>query len=395
MSSHMIYNAFTGDGSSSSSSPLSYYNMDTPSSTPYTDAIKCRKVVDHVKRPLNPFMVWSQIERRKLVHYNQDLHNAEISKLLGKRWRQLTAEERRPFIDEAERLRLLHVQEFPEYKYKPKPKKNPRNPTPLKPRPAILSKPNLQKKKAPCQSFPPAPELPIFALRVPETPSSKYKLVNTLHRKILPNPQNFLPNPQILPNPQKIYQNSLHNPQLNTNQDSTEVKNRNYELSFQIDQTFQGNASTSKGTVGFNKRKSYLPATYADSSQISKNSNELSFRLPADCDLTYTEDAQVLWSNEYSLCVPEETSSSPISADACSSGENWSKLFDDVTKNCKKQYANAKDEIANIAKTYFALKNMESELIAQSPVPIDPCPTMTELVGENWRLEDFGCDVLM
>ncbi len=68
-------------------------------------------------------MVWSQIERRKIIEIQPDIHNAEISKCLGKRWKQLSDEEREPFIQEAERLRLLHMQEYPDYKYRPR-KKN-------------------------------------------------------------------------------------------------------------------------------------------------------------------------------------------------------------------------------------------------------------------------------
>ncbi len=68
-------------------------------------------------------MVWSQIERRKIIEIQPDIHNAEISKCLGKRWKTLTDEEREPYIQEAERLRLLHMQEYPDYKYRPR-KKN-------------------------------------------------------------------------------------------------------------------------------------------------------------------------------------------------------------------------------------------------------------------------------
>ena len=50
------------------------------------------------------------------------MHNAEISKQLGIKWRELSALERRPFIEEAERLRILHSKEYPNYKYKPKKK---------------------------------------------------------------------------------------------------------------------------------------------------------------------------------------------------------------------------------------------------------------------------------
>lgn len=45
-----------------------------------------------------------------------EMHNAEISKRLGKRWKALSAVDRQPYIDEAERLRLLHMQEYPDYK---------------------------------------------------------------------------------------------------------------------------------------------------------------------------------------------------------------------------------------------------------------------------------------
>ncbi|KAK0424530.1 hypothetical protein QR680_008713 [Steinernema hermaphroditum] len=92
------------------------------SSTPYTDATNCKKSSNHIKRPMNAFMVWSQMERRKICEHQPDMHNAEISKQLGHRWRQLTEEEKSPFVAEAERLRQMHMREYPDYKYKPRKK---------------------------------------------------------------------------------------------------------------------------------------------------------------------------------------------------------------------------------------------------------------------------------
>jgi len=69
---------------------------------------------------MNAFMVFSQLERRKIVQLAPDMHNAEISKYLGARWKRLSEIERRPFIDEAERLKMLHLREYPDYKYKPR-----------------------------------------------------------------------------------------------------------------------------------------------------------------------------------------------------------------------------------------------------------------------------------
>lgn len=100
--------------------------VNQTSKTPYTDATQTKKhPVNHIKRPMNAFMVWSQLERRKIVETNPDKHNAEISKLLGRTWKVLTEEDRQPYIDEAERLRLLHQKEYPDYKYKPRKKLKP------------------------------------------------------------------------------------------------------------------------------------------------------------------------------------------------------------------------------------------------------------------------------
>ncbi|XP_040922010.1 SRY-box transcription factor 32 [Toxotes jaculatrix] len=105
--------------SSGPSSPLSV-NSDSSCTSPEAKSASTQK---RVRRPLNAFIIWTKEERRRLAQLNPDLENTDLSKILGKTWKAMSLAEKRPYMQEAERLRVQHTIDYPNYKYRPRRRK--------------------------------------------------------------------------------------------------------------------------------------------------------------------------------------------------------------------------------------------------------------------------------
>ena len=85
-----------------------------------------KKKKEHIKRPMNAFMVWSVKQRKQLSKEQPKMHNTELSKRLGQMWKDLGEEEKKKYKEEADTLKCEHREKYPDYKYRPKRRKIPK-----------------------------------------------------------------------------------------------------------------------------------------------------------------------------------------------------------------------------------------------------------------------------
>ncbi|XP_034539010.1 transcription factor Sox-19a-like isoform X2 [Notolabrus celidotus] len=84
----------------------------------------------HIKRPMNAFLVWSNIQRCTLKEQNPGENLNYTSSYLGNEWSKLSQEEKRPYFEIAQKLKRIHQKRFPDYEYRPQRKRKCLSPSP-------------------------------------------------------------------------------------------------------------------------------------------------------------------------------------------------------------------------------------------------------------------------
>lgn len=69
---------------------------------------------------MNPFIIWSSHQLRKLAQENPGKRKPGIAQRLGSEWKLLSEGDKEPFIEEANRLKAVHKEMHPDYKFRPR-----------------------------------------------------------------------------------------------------------------------------------------------------------------------------------------------------------------------------------------------------------------------------------
>ena len=82
---------------------------------PFTQTKKQNKI----PRPLNSFMIFRLQSQKEIVRQCPGANHRDISKIISKWWKELSAKEKQSYKDQADRLKVEHRQMYPDYKFSP------------------------------------------------------------------------------------------------------------------------------------------------------------------------------------------------------------------------------------------------------------------------------------
>ncbi|KAG9960330.1 hypothetical protein KCU61_g6724, partial [Aureobasidium melanogenum] len=103
-------------------SPGSHHQSDaTAMSSPGSPASSgSPKKGPKVSRPANAFILYRKHHHSDIVARNPGLHNNEISKIIGKMWRDESEPVKKQWKDKAENVKRQHLRDHPDYQYQPR-----------------------------------------------------------------------------------------------------------------------------------------------------------------------------------------------------------------------------------------------------------------------------------
>ncbi|MEN2499607.1 MAG: Transcription factor 7-like 2, partial [Marteilia pararefringens] len=79
--------------------------------------------LNHVKKPLNAFMIFMKEQRQKYIDQYEVKQSALINQIMAKDWKQMSEADQKPYYDKAKEQRKLHKQMYPDQYSTPSGKK--------------------------------------------------------------------------------------------------------------------------------------------------------------------------------------------------------------------------------------------------------------------------------
>ncbi|ORX82231.1 MAT1-2-1 protein, partial [Basidiobolus meristosporus CBS 931.73] len=70
-----------------------------------------------IPRPANCFFLFRRDKQSEIFASNAGITNMEVSRIIGKMWKNISVEEKRKYQWMAEKIKLDHQQKYPDYKY--------------------------------------------------------------------------------------------------------------------------------------------------------------------------------------------------------------------------------------------------------------------------------------
>ncbi|GFV17686.1 putative transcription factor SOX-14 [Trichonephila clavipes] len=369
-----------------SSSNFGSLSVQSSSSTPYTDATNCKKkIISHIKRPMNPFMVWSQMERKKIIERQPNMHNAEISIQLGMKWKTLTLEERKPYIEEAARLRELHIQEYPNYKYKPKKRQKPS---------ALGSKKKITLNRFSSVSYSsPNSSASISTVSSPTVSNTHSPSLNIDEYLCNSNSSSPFKNLEML-----LLNDSKASKPIASGSSSHSMSpsiSKEVQISPHVTQAEKNHANELL-KVG-NTENSFSPSLFENKITIDKKFGEnlkgTKITLLEEADCNHPVSTKSVNSNPdkpgpkkrpVTIQIDGCYTSGYICAVANASKFEWSETFDCLADNVLHTSKDAVKEIKELAQEYRALKKECDNSDFEFDLPKYKVPSLSEILGENW-----------